>query len=79
MSLLFDADTYTVNEGGSAASETVRLSSSAQANLSIRLTIATEGGASFEDYSGVPLQAGFASGKAAVTFDVVASDDTADD
>ena len=79
VTLSFSADSYAATEGGSAASVTVRLSSPAQGDLSIPLAVTVEGGASFEDYSGVPLRMHFATGESAATFDVVASDDTADD
>ena len=77
--LSFGADSYTATEGGSAASVTVRLSSPAQGDFSIPLAVTVEGGASVEDYSGVPLRIRFATGESAATFDVVASDDSADD
>ncbi|MDE0625940.1 MAG: M12 family metallo-peptidase [Bryobacterales bacterium] len=79
VTLSFGAESYTSTEGGSAASVTVRLSSPAQGDLSIPLAVTVEGGASIEDYSGVPLRLHFATGESAAAFDVVASDDTADD
>ena len=79
VTLSFGTETYTAAEGGSAASVTVTLSAAAQGDLTIPLTLIPEGGASFEDYSGVPLKVRFASGESSVTFNVVASDDSADD
>ena len=79
VTLSFGTETYTAAEGGSAASVTVTLSAAAQGDLAIPLTLIPEGGASFEDYSGVPLKVRFASGESSVTFNVVASDDSADD
>ena len=79
VTISFGAETYTATEGGGAASVTVNLSAPAQGDLAIPLTLASVGGASFEDYSGVPLKVRFARGESASTFDVVASDDSDDD
>ena len=79
VTLAFGAESYTATEGGSAASVTVRLSSPAQGDLSIPLAVTVGGGASFEDYSGVPTRLHFATGESAAAFDVVAWDDSADD
>jgi len=79
VTLFFDADTYVAAEGGNAASVTVRLTAPASGEIAIPLTVDLEGGASFEDYSGVPRRVVFDEAEHTVTFDVVASDDLVDD
>ena len=75
----FGAAAYTAAEGGDAATVTVRLSAAPGRPVAIPLTTMGVGGATGDDYSGVPSTVAFAADETETTFDVSAFDDTDDD
>ena len=75
----FDQPTYTAEEGGAAAMVRLRLSKDATREVTIPLTAAYEGGATEDDFAGVPEQITFARGESEKTFNVTAADDDVDD
>ena len=70
----FGADTYSVEEGGSVE-VTVRLSLSPADPVTIPLTTKNEGGATDDDYSGVPKSVVFDAGETVATFTFRAAED----
>lgn len=79
VTISFGADEFVAVEGADEAAVTVRLSLPAAREVAVPLTLGLEGGASFDDYSGVPVRVVFAKGETAVTFPLLASDDAVDD
>ena len=75
----FGSSSYTAREGGSAATVAVDLSEAPSGSVTIQLTKTPLGGASGEDYSGVPSSVTFTSGQTRRTFTVTATDDSDDD
>ena len=74
----FDSDTYTVAEGD-ATPITISLSTDPKRTIAIPLLKTDQGGASDQDYSGVPASVTFNAGETSKTFDFTATDDTVDD
>ena len=74
----FGAATYTVDEGGTVE-VTVTLSAAPEQEVTIPIVKTDEGGASEDDYSGVPASVTFASGETDQSFTVAATQDTVDD
>ena len=74
----FAAAGYTVAEG-SSVTVTVELSADPERTVTIGLTSTGQGGASSEDYSGVPDSVTFTSGETSRSFRFSAMDDTVDD
>ncbi len=79
VTISFDADAYASAEGSSGTSVTARLSAPANGPIAIPLAVHLDGGASPQDYAGVPRKVQFAEGETVATFRVVASDDLVDD
>ena len=75
----FDAGPYSAAEGGDTAFVTVRISEAAVGDVAIPLTVALEQGASYDDFSGVPVHVVVPNGESTATFTVVAIDDEFDD
>ena len=78
-SVSFGASGYSATEGGENAVVTVRLSEARPEDLTVPLTVQGGGGATPEDWSGVPAAVTFSAGQTSKTFTVVAVDDTAED
>ena len=78
-SVSFGSASYTATEGGSDAEVKVVLDEAAGRPVVIPLTVAASGGASPNDYEGVPATVRFATGESEKTFSVKAVDDDADD
>ena len=74
----FGAATYTAAEGGSVT-VAVRLSADPERSVTIPLTKTNQGGASADDYSGVPASLTFNAGDTEKTFDFAATADAVDD
>ena len=74
----FGAAAYTAAEGGSAT-VTVTLSDDPEQTVAIPLTKTEQGGATSDDYSGVPASVSFASGETAKTITFAAASDAVDD
>ena len=74
----FSQAAYSAAEGGGVI-VTVELSADPEREVTILLTAANRGGASSEDYSGVPPSATFDSGDTSETFTFTATQDTIDD
>ena len=74
----FGAATYTAAEG-STATVTVELSADPERTVAIPLTKTNQGGATADDYSGVPATVTFNAGDTSKTFDFAATQDTVDD
>ena len=70
--------TYTVAEGSSVTVK-VALSADPERSVTVPLTATDNGGASADDYSGVPASVTFNSGDTEQTFTVAATQDTVDD
>ena len=77
----FGAATYAAVEGGAAAAVTVRLSADPERTLVLPLTVAHHGGASPDDYAGLPpgRTVRFAAGVREAAFTITATDDPLDD
>ena len=75
----FGAAGYVAEEGGASTAVTVRLSKAPGRQIVIPITAAPMGGASAEDYSGVPASVTFASNETERTFAFAARADEADD
>ena len=78
-SVSFGASDYSATEGGEDALVTVRLSEVLAADVTVPLTAEGDGGATPEDWSGVPEEVTFSAGETSKTFTVVAFDDTVED
>ena len=78
-SVSFGASEYSATEGGEDALVTVQLSEALLADVTVPLTAEGGGGATAEDWSGVPAEVTFSAGEASKTFTVVAVDDTVED
>ena len=74
----FEADAYSVAEGGSAGVK-VTLSADPERNVTIPIVTMGQGGASSTDYSGVPSGVTFVSGETEKTITFMATLDTLDD
>ena len=77
----FDKSTYEVQEGGAPAPVTVRitLSDDPERELAVPLEVTLNGGATTDDYDGVPASITFGSGEMEKSFQITAIDDEADD
>ena len=77
----FAAASYAAAEGGAAAAVTVRLSADPERTLVLPLTVAHHGGASTDDYAGLPpgRTVRFAAGVQEAAFTITATDDALDD
>ncbi len=77
----FAAASYAAAEGGAAAAVTVRLSADPERTLVLPLTVAHHGGASADDYAGLPpgRTVRFAAGVQEAAFTITATDDALDD
>ena len=77
----FAAASYAAAEGGAAAAVTVRLSADPERTLVLPLTVAHHGGASPDDYAGLPpgRTVRFAAGVQEAAFTITATDDALDD
>ena len=77
----FAAAAYAAAEGGAAAAVTVRLSADPERTLVLPLTVAHHGGASTDDYAGLPpgRTVRFAAGVQEAAFTITATDDALDD
>ena len=75
----FGAASYVAEEGGVSTAVTIRLSNLPGRQTVIPITASHTGGASAEDYSGVPATVSFASNETERTFDFSALADEADD
>ena len=78
-SVSFGASDYSATEGGEDAVVTVQLSEALAADLTVPLTAEGDGGATPEDWSGVPEEVTFSAGETSKTFTVVAFDDSVED
>ena len=78
-SVSFGASDYTATEGGEDAVVTVLLSEPLGADLTVPLTAEGGGGATPDDWSGVPTQVTFSAGETSKPFTLVAVDDTVED
>ena len=78
-SVSFGASDYSATEGSEDAMVTVQLSEALAADLTVPLTAEGGGGATPEDWSGVPSEVTFSAGDTSNTFTVVAVDDTVED
>ena len=74
----FGADAYTVAEGGMQAM-TVTLSADPERTVTIPITATPQGGASSDDYSGVPADVTFNAGDTSMPFSFMATQDAEDD
>ena len=74
----FEQSSFTVGEGSSETVK-VKLDTDPERSVTILLTKTPQGGASNSDYSGVPSDVTFASGKTSKDFTLTASDDAIDD
>ena len=70
---------YTIAEGGEPSSINVNISPAADRRVEVPLVVTTQGGATSQDYDGVPASIVFEVGATAVTFQVTASADQEDD
>ena len=76
----FGAGRYTATEGGPATAVTVTLDRDPERTVKIWLTTTNRGGATDDDYTGVPSSVTFTSGgPTSQTFHVTAADDSVDD
>ncbi len=75
----FSAASYTAIEGGSPVTITVELSDELEESVTIPITTTNLGGASNDDYSGVPASVTFSSGDTEKSFTFSATQDTDDD
>ena len=78
-SVSFSAPSYTAKEGGNPAAVTIELNVSANRIFVIPLLLTRNGGATSEDYSGVPETLIFSPGETSKTIAVTATDDGVDD
>ena len=78
MTVSYEQPTYTVSEG-SSVTVTVTLSADPERTVTIPIAVTHNGGASSDDYSGVPSNATFNSGETEKSFTVSATDDSVDD
>ena len=81
VTVAFGAAAYAAVEGGAAAAVTVRLSADPERTLVLPLTAAHQGGASANDYAGLPPgpSVTFAAGVQEAAFTITATDDAVDD
>ena len=78
-SVSFGASDYSATEGGEDAVVTVLLSEPLPADVTVPLTAEGGGGATPDDWSGVPTQVTFSADETSKTFTLVAVDDTVED
>ncbi len=78
-SVSFGASDYSATEGGEDALVTVQLSEALAAEVTVPSTSEGGGGATSEDWSGVPVAVIFSAGETSKTFTVVAFDETVED
>ncbi len=81
VSVSFERASYAAEEGGSPARVTVRvmLNADPEREITVPLSVGLNGGATDEDYEGVPGQISFGPGELEKTFDITATDDNLDD
>ena len=79
VTVAFGAATYRATEGGSDATVRVELDTAPGRSVTVPLTKANGGGATADDYSGIPETVTFGASQTARTFTVTATDDSADD
>ena len=70
---------YTIAEGGEPSSINVNISPAVDRRVEVPLVVTTQGGATSQDYDGVPASIVFEVGATVVTFQVTASADQEDD
>ena len=77
----FARDSYTAREGSAPARVTVRvtLSDNPERDLTVPISVNLQGGATPDDFEGVPASVSFGSGEMERSFDVTAVDDDLDD
>ena len=75
----FGASEYSATEGEDDAVVTVQLSEALATDMTVPLTAEGGGGATPDDWSGVPEELTFSAGETSKTFTVVAVDDTVED
>ena len=75
----FGATSYTALEGGSAVTVTVELDADPERTVTIPISVTLNGGASVDDYSGLPSSVTFDSGDTSEPFTITATDDSDDD
>ena len=75
----FDVARATVEEGKAGTTITVTLSTDPERTVAVPITITHGGGATADDYSGVPQNLGFAAGETSRSFTFTAEDDSVDD
>ena len=80
LTVRFGAEAYTAREGGAAARVSIQLSEPVDVEpLDVRLSVRHGGGATGDDYSGIPSVVTFAVGEQTKTIVVEATDDSDDD
>ena len=79
VSVSFDAARATAEEGKAGTTITVTLSTDPERTVAVPITITHGGGATADDYSGVPQNLGFAAGEPSRSFTFTAEDDSVDD
>ena len=78
LTINFGASEYALTEGGTAM-VAVTLSTAPGSDVTIPLTVTNQGGATSEDYSGVPTSLTFGSSDTTKTFNFTATQDTVND
>ena len=79
LTVSFARAAYTIAEGGEPSSINVNISPAADRRVEVPLVVTTQGGATSQDYDGVPASIVFEVGATVVTFQVTASADQEDD
>ncbi len=79
VSVAFGASEYSATEGGEDAVVEVQLGEALAVDVTVPLTTEGDGGATPDDWSGVPDAVTFSAGETSQTFTVVAFDDTVED
>ena len=79
VTVAFGAATYRATEDGSDATVRVELDTAPGRSVTVPLTRTHRGGATADDYSGIPETVTFGAGQTAETFTVTATNDSADD
>ena len=79
VTVAFGAATYRATEGGSDATVRVELDTAPGRSVTVPLTRTHRGGATADDYSGIPETVTFGASQTARTFTVTATDDGVDD
>ena len=79
LTVSFARTEYTIAEGGEPSSINVNISPAADRRVEVPLVVTTQGGATSQDYDGVPASIVFEVGATVVTFQVTASADQEND